>query len=60
MTEGVAGKSVKRKKEDIDRKDERPYTYAEMVIEKERPNRVVPKEGDEDHGKIEKVAMDIL
>ena len=60
MTQGVAGKSVKRKKEDIDRQDDRANPDAEMTVEEERTNGVVPKKNDEQNREIEKIAMDIL
>src|SRR6266478_1174223 len=60
MTQGVAGKSVKRKKEDIDRQDDRANPDAEMAVEEERTNGVVPKKNDEQNREIEKIAMDIL
>ncbi len=60
MTQRVARKSVERKKSDIDRQNERADADAEMTAEEERPNRVMPKEGDEEDRKIKKVAMDVL
>ncbi len=60
MTQRVAGKSVERKKSDIDRQNERADADAEMTAEEERPNRVMPKEGDEKDRKIKKVTMDVL
>src|SRR6266851_5875691 len=60
MTQGVAGESVKRKKEDIDRQDERAYADAKMAVEEERANGVVPEKNDEKNRQIKKVAMDIL
>src|SRR5207249_5172958 len=60
MTQRVAGKSVERKQDDIDRQDERPDANAKMADEEERANRVVPEKSDKEHSQIKKVAVDIL
>ena len=60
MTQRVARKGVKGKKTDVNGKDERANSDAEMSAEEERLNGVMPKEGDEEDRKIKKVAMDVL
>src|SRR6266446_8299607 len=60
MTKRVAGKCVQRKEGDVYGKDERAYADTKAASEEEGADRVVPKENDEKHGEIEKIAMDIL
>src|SRR5258707_9244590 len=60
MTQGVAGKRIKRKKSDVDRQDERAYSDAEAAAEEKGTEGVVPEKRDKENREIEKIAMDIL
>src|SRR6266436_8168360 len=56
----MAGKSVERKKNDVESEDEGADADAEGAIEEEGANGVVPEKNDEQNRKVEEIAMDIL
>src|ERR1700682_298925 len=56
----MAGKSVKRKTNDVDQHDDRTQPDAEMSAPVEGQDHVIPKEGQEQHREIKEIAMEVL
>src|SRR6266403_2038752 len=56
----MARKCVERKQRDVESEDERADTDAEVAVEEEGVNGVVPKKNDEQNREVKEIAMDIL
>src|SRR5882762_1564747 len=56
----MTGKRVERKEKDIKSEDERADADAEVAIEEEGVNGVVPEEADKENREVKEITMDIL
>ncbi len=60
VAQGVAGKSVRGEKDDVDEHDQGAEAHTEFAVEVEGFDCVVPKEAQEEDGQIQEVAVNIL
>ncbi len=60
MAKRMAGKSVERKQDNVESEDERADSDAEVAVEEEGTNGVVPEETDKENREVKEIAMNIL